>query len=211
VPAEDVLFALQSDLEALRACLPESGSIQLGWTIDSGGESSDFHVKWTTLERTSAERALQLCLSPRIQQRHFELPTGASEGSATWTFVKELPLEHGKKRKSKSAKRRGRGVEFDPPGSLPAEEVDGIVQSGMKLYAHCLRTGVMKQSDLHGRLSLSWQVDADGKAQSMYDAGSDLKDQDVIDCAAECFYALRFPEPTAAPVRVTYSLLLNED
>ncbi len=210
IPAEDVLFGLQSDLEGLRACLPESGSLQLHWLVDKGGDSDGFEVNWTTLPSTTAQQTVESCLSPRIKRRHFELPSAADVGTATWTFVKELPVAKGKRRKTKGSK-RGHGVVFDPPGSLPLEEVDGIVQSGMKLYAHCLRSGVEKQSDLHGKLSLSWQVDAAGNASSMFDAGSDLDDQAVIDCAAECFYALRFPEPAEAPVRVTYSLLLNED
>lgn len=210
IPAEDVLFGLQADLEALRACLKEPGAIQLRWSVDKHGESGDFAVNWTTLPPTSAEEAVNQCLTPGIKQRHFELPNGADAGDATWTFVKELPVDNSKRRKARRSKRRN-GVEFDPPDGLPIDEVDGIVQSGMRLYAHCLRSGVQKQSNLHGKLSLSWQVDAAGQASSMLDAGSDLADQAVIDCAAECFYALRFPQPAAAPVRVTYSLLLNED
>jgi hypothetical protein len=207
---EDVLFGLQSELETLRACLPEAGSLQLRWSVAKSGDSRDFAVNWTTLSEAATSRAVDSCLGPRIQQRHFEVPNGTSVATATWTFVKKLPLERGNRR-VKAAKRRGQGVQVDPPGSLHSDEVDAIVQSGMKLYAHCLRSGIEKQSDLHGKLTLSWQVDAQGNASSMFDAGSDLSSQTVIDCAAECFYALRFPEPASQPVKVTYSLLLNED
>lgn len=207
LPAADVLFGLQSDLAAMRACLPTSGSLQLAWVVDQRGESQGFQVNWTTLPPAATQQALESCLQPRIERRHFELPPGATHADATWTFVKKLPVERGRRARSQ---RRG-GVEFDPPGSLQSSEVDDVVQSGMKLYAHCLRAGVERRSNLRGKLSLSWQVDADGNPGSMFDAGSDLKDQTVIDCAAECFYALRFPEPLQAPVKVTYSLLLNED
>lgn len=207
LPAADVLFGLQSDLPAMRACLPSSGSLQLAWTVDERGESKDFRANWTTLPQAVTDQTLESCLRPLIERRHFELPSGATQASATWTFVKKLPVE----RSRRGRDRRQGGVEFDPPGSLPTAEVDGIVQSGMRLYAHCLRAGIEKRSNLHGKLSLSWQVDANGNARTMVDAGSNLKDQAVIDCAAECFYALRFPEPKQAPVKVTYSLLLNED
>lgn len=207
---EDVLFGLQSDLTRMRACLTEPGALQLRWEVDKQGASRDFSVVWATHEQPDNV----VCLSKLIGERNFELPKGATLGSAQWTFVRELPLESklGTKRKARKRKaNRGQGVKFDPPGSLDSGEVDGVVEGGMRLYAHCLRAGVEAKSSISGRLALSWKVDNQGRATEMADAGSDLGDQQVVDCAAECFYALDYPKPNDAPVRITYSLLFNED
>jgi hypothetical protein len=208
--AEDVLFGLQSELTTMRACLAEPGALQLRWEVDKHGAARDFAVVWGTHEQSTSAG----CLAKLIGDRHFELPRGASLGSAQWTFVHELPLDAklGSKRKARKRKgNRNQGVRFDPPGSLDSGEVDGVVEGGMRLYAHCLRAGVEAKSSISGRLALSWKVDGQGRATEMADAGSDLDDQQVVDCAAECFYALDYPKPDAAPVKITYSLLLNED
>ncbi len=210
---EDVLFGLHSKLGDMRACLTEPGALQLRWQVDKQGAAHDYSVVWATNEQAATVD----CLAKLISDRRFELPQGAAAGTAQWTFVRELPLEaklagKASKRKGKrKATNRNQGVKFDPPGSLDSGEVDGVVEGGMRLYAHCLRAGVEAKSSISGRLALSWQVDDQGRATEMADAGSDLDDQRVVDCAAECFYALDYPKPAAAPVRITYSLLFNED
>jgi hypothetical protein len=194
----------------MRNCLKSTGALQLRWEVDKGGNAHEYSVIWATNDA----RAAVDCVSKLIDERHFELPPGAERGLAEWTFVRELPTDprvKSKKRKSRRGNHRAQGVQFDPPGSLNNTEVDGVVQSGMRLYAHCLRAGVEAKSSLSGRLALSWSVDERGRATGMADAGSDLGDQQVVDCAAECFYALQYPLPNTAPVRITYSLLVNED
>lgn len=210
LPAKDVLFGLRSELPRIRACLTEPGALQLRWEVDKSGSAHDFSVVWATTEQPAAVE----CLAKRVSERHFDVPSGATRGVASWTFVRELPLDEklGKRRVSRKRKaNRSQGVKFEPPGSLDSSEVDGVVEGGMRLYAHCLRAGVEAKSSISGRLALAWNVEADGRATQMADAGSDLGNQEVVDCAAECFYALDYPKPRAAPVRITYSLLFNED
>jgi hypothetical protein len=57
---------------------------------------------------------------------------------------------------------------------------------------------------------LHFTIDRDGRVAGVRDAGSDLPDRGVIDCVAEAFYALQFPEPEGGAVRLRYSILLNE-
>lgn len=210
LPPEDVLFGLMSELAAMRGCLGGPGALQLRWEVDKYGSAGGYEVRWST--RQAPEEVS--CITKLIDARHFELPSGATRGIAEWTFVKELPTDPrftSKKRARRPAKSRAQGVQFEPPGSLSNTDVDGVVQSGMRLYAHCLRAGVEAKSSIKGRLALSWNVDERGRATDVADAGSDLGDQHVVDCTAECFYALRYPSPKTQPVRITYSLLFNED
>lgn len=212
LPAQDVLFALQSQLPAMRSCLSSGSVVQLQWQVDGQGQAHDYKVVWSN-PQDSGDVPLS-CLASLIDERHFELPENAGAGTARWTFVRELqPASSASKKKhaGRSSKRRAQGVRFDPPNSLDATEVDGVVQSGMRLYAHCLRAGVVANSAIHGSLALTWNVDKSGRASEVLDAGSDLGDQSVVDCAAECFYALQYPRPNVEPVRITYSLLFNED
>lgn len=212
LPAEDVLFALQSQLPAMRSCLSAGSVVQLQWQVDKQGQARDYEVVWSSPQNSSD--APLSCLASLIDERHFELPEGASVGTARWTFIRDLPTAgSGSKRKraARPNKRRAQGVRIDPPNSLDTTEVDGVVESGMRLYAHCLRAGVVASSAIHGHLALTWNVDRSGRASEVLDAGSDLGDQGVIDCAAECFYALQYPSPNVEPVRITYSLLFNED
>lgn len=207
---EAILFGLQSQLRSMRACLTEPGAQQLRWEVDKYGNPTEFEVVWSTIDSGGSFD----CLTALISQRQFELPNGAQRGRAEWTFVHDLPKAQTKsaQRQQKRAKKnRNQGVVFEPPGSLDSGEVDGVVQGGLRLYGHCLRAGVEARSSISGRLALSWNVDARGQATEMTDAGSDLGDQQVVDCAAECFYALQYPKPTSSPVRITYSLLFNED
>jgi len=45
-----------------------------------------------------------------------------------------------------------------------------------------------------------------GAVSEVSDGGSDLTDRQVVDCIAEGFYALRFPEPQRGSVQVLYRI-----
>ena len=209
IPPEDVLFGLRSALPDLRSCLTAPGAVRVEWLVDEKGRSSDFEVVWTEQQ---VDADVLPCLAALIEERSFDVPDDARTGLASWTFVRDLQALH---REGPSRKRRrtsrNQGVQFDPPGRLDAAQVDGVVQNGMRLYAHCLRAAVEEESSVGGRLALSWLVDEDGRPREVTDAGSDIDNEAVVDCAAECFYALEFPPPSGGSVKVTYALLFNED
>jgi len=208
LPAEDVLFGLRSVLSELRACLTEPGAIRLQWRVDRRGNPTDFDVVWSE----QPESQVAPCLTAIIAERSFQLPDGQQAGIASWTFVRDLKTATSRSGRATGTRRaRNHGVQFDPPGRLDADEVNGVVEGGMRLYAHCLRAAVERESSVGGKLALSWLVDEQGRPSDVADAGSDIGDQAVVDCAAECFYALEFPEPSGGSVKVTYALLFNED
>src|SRR5262249_50684433 len=136
---------------------------------------------------------------------------------ARWTFVFRL-VEPAKDRKGhlKKVTRRERdraengdkGVELEKgsPGSLDLSAVDNVVESGFPLFARCYRDGVQRNSSLDGAVRLRLVVGEAGLVTLVEDLGSDLTDRQVIDCVAEGFYALRFPEPDRGDAHLLYRI-----
>ena len=79
-------------------------------------------------------------------------------------------------------------------------------QAGYPLFARCYRDGVNRDSSLDGTVRLHFVVGSGGAVSEVSDRGSDLTDRQVVDCIAEGFYALRFPEPQHGTVQVLYRL-----
>jgi hypothetical protein len=96
-------------------------------------------------------------------------------------------------------------------GRLSVSEIESVAEHGFRLYGFCLREGLNRDIRLNGRVELRFTIDDDGRVRDVSDAGSDLADVGVIDCVAEAFYALRFPEPDGGSVHLRYAFLLNED
>jgi hypothetical protein len=112
------------------------------------------------------------------------------------------------KRDRDRAEAQDQGVQLEKgsPGSLDLAEVDDIVESGFPLFARCYRDGVQRNSNLDGAVRLRFVVGDDGFVTAVEDGGSDLTDRQVIDCVAEGFYALHFPEPQRGDAHLVYRI-----
>jgi hypothetical protein len=55
----------------------------------------------------------------------------------------------------------------------------------------------------------SFVISRDGTVSSALDAGSDLPDAQVIQCVLEAIQALRFPQPDAGIVEVSFPITLT--
>ena len=153
------------------------------------------------------------CLGERVSEIRFgdlEKPS-----TARWTFVFRLvdPPAKSKSARSASKKRKAaagdeRGLQIDPssPGVLPPEAINNVVEAGYPLFARCYRDGVNRDVNLDGTVRLHFVVGPAGAVSEVSDRGSDLSDRQVVDCIAEGFYALRFPEPQHGTVQVLYRL-----
>jgi hypothetical protein len=53
---------------------------------------------------------------------------------------------------------------------------------------------------------LRFVVGEDGIVTAVEDGGSDLTDRQVVDCVAEGFYSLRFPEPERGDAHLIYRI-----
>ncbi len=97
-------------------------------------------------------------------------------------------------------------LEKGSPGSLDLAAVDDVVASGYPLFARCYRDGVERNSSLDGAVRLRFVVGESGHVTTVEDGGSDLTDRQVIDCVAEGFYALHFPEPERGDAHLVYRI-----
>lgn len=207
---EQVLFGFRGRLSEVRDCFDgsDAGIIRLQWLVNADGRVGDTRIEQSTVEA----RAVQNCLTRVVADLNF--PEQDARASASWTFVHGVTDAEAQDRARRKKRRTapGNGVSVDPssPGKLPVSEIESVAEHGFRLYAFCMREGLNRNTRLNGRVALRFTIDRDGQVKDVRDAGSDLGDPEVIDCVAEAFYAMRFPEPEGGDVHVRYALLLNE-
>ncbi len=186
------------------------GAVRFAWKLDVTGKVHSIHPESSTL----SDPRVEACISQRVSEIRFgdlEKPS-----IAHWTFVFRLvdPPAKSKSRRATSAKKRKslpddeRGLQIDPSsaGVLAPDAIDNVVEAGYPLFARCYRDGVNRDSSLDGTVRLHFVVGSAGAVSEVSDRGSDLSDRQVVDCIAEGFYALRFPEPQHGTVQVLYRL-----
>jgi hypothetical protein len=213
--AEEVVIKLRGNETELRRCFfanPRArGTLSLSWLVNADGR-----VERPKRERsTLTDARVEQCLGERLSEVHFE--PRARPARARWTFVFRLvepPKDRAGRTKRASRRERDRaeakdqGVQIDKnsPGVLDLAEVDEIVESGFPLFARCYRDGVQRNSSLDGAVRLRFVVGQRGRVTVVEDGGSDLTDRQVVDCVAEGFYALRFPEPQRGDAHLVYRI-----
>jgi len=213
LPPADVVHHLRGNEADLRRCFFANpslrGAVRFAWKLDVTGKVHSIHRESSTL----SDPGVESCLSQRVSEIRF----GDLEKPATarWTFVFRLvdPPAKSKSGRAASKKRKTaagdeRGLQIDPSsaGVLPADAIDNVVEAGYPLFARCYRDGVNRNSGLDGTVRLHFVVGSAGAVSEVSDRGSDLTDRQVVDCIAEGFYALRFPEPQHGTVQVLYRL-----
>jgi hypothetical protein len=210
----EVVVRLRGNETDLRRCFfanPSArGAIRLAWHINLEGAVTAVEREESSLDDPQVEA----CLSERIGALHFG--TTNEPAIARWTFVFRLvnpppPPKHpshasSKKKKQKAPDEPGLAIAPDSPGTLREDVIDGVVQAGLPLYARCYRDGIERNTSLDGVIRLRFVVERDGSVSEVGDDGSDLSDRQVVDCVAEGFYGLHFPEPQSGNVHVLYRL-----
>jgi hypothetical protein len=214
LPPADVVHHLRGNEADLRRCFFANpslrGAVRFAWKLDVTGRVHGIRRESSTL----SDPRVESCLSQRVSEIRFgdlEKPS-----TAHWTFVFRLvdPPAKSKSARATSAKKRKaragdeRGLQIDPSsaGVLAPDAIDNVVQAGFPLFARCYRDGVNRDSSLDGTVRLSFVVGSAGAVSEVSDRGSDLTDRQVVDCIAEGFYALRFPEPQHGTVQVLYRM-----
>lgn len=212
--ATEVVQHLRGNETDLRRCFFTNpslrGALTLSWKLDETGKAHD--VK--RLTSTLGDRRVEACIAEKLGEIRFgDLNQPAR---ARWTFVFRLmdpPPQAKRGRKAIAKKKRAqpeddRGLVIDPssPGALPEGAIDNVVEAGYPLFARCYRDGVSRNDSLDGTVRLHFVVGSAGTVSEVSDGGSDLTDRQVVDCIAEGFYGLRFPEPQHGTVRVLYKI-----
>jgi len=212
--AAEVVQHLRGNETDLRRCFFANpslrGATRFSWKLDVTGKVHGVRRESSTL----GDARVETCIGERLSEIRFgDL---AQPSGAHWTFVFRLldppaKASHGRKagkKKKIPLPDDERGVVVDPQsaGVLPDGAIDNVVEAGYPLFARCYRDGVSRNNDLDGNVRLHFVVGSAGLVSEVSDGGSDLTDRQVVDCIAEGFYALRFPEPQHGSVQVLYRI-----
>ena len=213
--AGDVVQRLRGNETDLRRCFFANPSLRglarFTWQLDVEGKVHGVRREVSTL----GDPQVEACIGERLGEIHFgDL---AEPATARWTFVFRLmepPAKpKNKHRGSKTSKKkpppvddRGLVIDANSPGVLAEDAIDNVVEAGYPLFARCYRDGVSRNNDLGGNIRLHFVVSPSGSVSEVSDGGSDLTDRQVVDCIAEGFYALRFPQPDRGSVGVLYHI-----
>jgi hypothetical protein len=94
-------------------------------------------------------------------------------------------------------------------GRLPPETIQRVVRDSLGRFRNCYMTGLERDPKLSGRVATKFVIARDGSVAAVADAGSDLKDAEVVACIQRTFSALEFPESPSGVVSVVYPLDLS--
>jgi hypothetical protein len=212
--ANEVVIKLRGNETDLRRCFfsnPSArGTLSLSWRVNTEGRIEHLKRERSTLTDPNVAQ----CLGEKLYDVHFD--PRAEPARARWTFVFRLvdqpKLERGQRKPTRRDRDRAEaadnGVELEKgsPGTLDLAAVDNVVESGFPLFARCYRDGVQRNSSLDGAVRLRFVVGEAGQVTTVEDGGSDLTDRQVVDCVAEGFFALRFPEPSRGDAHLVYRI-----
>jgi len=210
-----IVLGLRGHEAELHECFQLAGAedpsfVQLAWRVSGEGAVEDVQTQSSTAPNANVAP----CLAERLSEARFGRP--GSPKAASWTFVGGLVRfedEATRKRNKLNAKRKNKKanegeegvvIERSSPGKLDHQVVEGIVQNGYKLFAHCYRDGLDRDPTLGGAVRLRFVIGANGRVARVIDGGSDLPDAGVVACVAESFFALEFPRPAGGNVHLRY-------
>ncbi len=209
--ASDIVTRLRGNETDLRRCFFANpslhGAARFSWQLDTEGKVHSVRREASTL----GDARVEACLGQRLSEIDFG--DFAEPASARWTFVFRLVDPPPKSKRSARASKhkpaedeRGLVIEPSSPGTLASDAIDNVVEAGYPLFARCYRDGVSRNDSLGGTLRLRFAISPTGTVSEVSDGGSDLSDRQVIDCIAEGFYALQFPQPEHGQVNVLYKI-----
>ena len=91
-------------------------------------------------------------------------------------------------------------------GRLAPAVIQGIVRSNFSAFRACYEKGLGRSSQLHGKVTVRFAIDASGRVAYARDEGSNLPDPEVVSCVVSGYSALRFPAPEGGVVTVVYPI-----
>ncbi|MBI5533049.1 MAG: AgmX/PglI C-terminal domain-containing protein [Deltaproteobacteria bacterium] len=94
-------------------------------------------------------------------------------------------------------------------GRLPPEAIQRVVRASFGRFRFCYEKGLRANPSLAGRVSVRFVIARDGSVAAVGDAGSDLRDREVVQCVERAFYGLSFPQPEGGIVTVIYPIVLS--
>jgi len=92
---------------------------------------------------------------------------------------------------------------------VPPEAIQRIVRANFGAFRVCYRSGLARDPTLAGRVVVRFSIGGDGAVALAVDAGSTLRDDDVVSCVVRGFLNLPFPATGGQPVTVLYPLTFS--
>jgi hypothetical protein len=89
---------------------------------------------------------------------------------------------------------------------LPPAVIQRIVRQSFGRFRLCYENGMRSNPNLQGRIAVKFVIDLSGAVAMSADGGSDMPDQDVVQCVVRGFGKLHFPEPDGGMVTVVYPI-----
>jgi hypothetical protein len=94
-------------------------------------------------------------------------------------------------------------------GRLPAEIIQRIVRQNHGRFRLCYEGGLRNNPALQGRVEVRFVIGRDGAVASVGNGHSDLPDSSVVQCVAQAYYGLSFPQPEGGVVTVVYPIVFS--
>jgi len=206
-----VVSGMRGSEDDYRRCfmraMNERGIVETEFQVGSHGDVVGLEVVRSTIGRPDVAE----CLASELRKRRFE--SAGREAKGRWTFVFRLtdPIEKREyeKRLEKESERddaNGVAVHASSRGRLEEERIEETVAAAYPLFARCYRDAISRSGRAGGILRLRLVIGAEGRVVELGDAGTVLPDPYAVDCIAEGFYAMRFPEPNGGTVQADYRL-----
>jgi len=104
---------------------------------------------------------------------------------------------------------RIREPEITVNGHLRPEVIQRIVRQNFGRFRFCYEGGIRNNPNLQGRVAVKFVVSRSGAVARTADGGSDLPDQNVVQCVVRAFDELSFPPPEAGMVTVVYPIVFS--
>ena len=113
----------------------------------------------------------------------------------------------GPKRSTGAGPRRGSQTTSQwpvPTGRLAPEIVQKIIRAAYAPLRACYEEGRKSTENLGGKVTVRFDIEADGTVSRYQPICTSLPDPKVVSCIAQNFTKLQFPKPTGGIVRVVY-------
>ncbi len=94
-------------------------------------------------------------------------------------------------------------------GRLPPEVIQRIVRTKFDAFLGCYKPAAKANHELQGRVTVKFVIDRDGAISVATDGGSDLPDQNVVQCVVRSMSGLHFPQPEGGIVTVVYPMIFS--
>jgi hypothetical protein len=94
-------------------------------------------------------------------------------------------------------------------GQLDPQIVLSGINARMGRMRACYAAGLRRDPTLRGEMKIKFVIDTSGHTLNVVDAGSHMKDKEVLACVMSEFKALRFPAPEGGIVDMVYPLVIG--